>query len=71
MLIIDCFFQLTILANTSYYIATMNEGVFDGASFATELASAIRGVVAGVTVVYDESKNSLSIRPSTGYIKIL
>ena len=48
----------------------MNEGVYNGTEFATELSSAIGAVVAGVTVVYNSDNNSLSIRPPTGYIKI-
>ena len=62
--------QITILSNTSYYIATMNEGVYNGTEFAAELSSASASVVAGVTVVYNSEINSLIIRPTTGYIKI-
>ncbi len=63
------YFQITILSNTSYYIATMNEGVYNGTEFATELPSAIGAVVSGVTVAYNSVNNSLRVTPSTGYIK--
>ena len=38
--------------------ATMNEGVFDGAGFATALGAAIRGVASGVTTTYNSANNS-------------
>ena len=67
------YFQINVLANVQYYIATMNEGVYDGAAFATELGAAISGVVSGVTVTYSPSNNTLGISVASlanGYIKI-
>ena len=31
------YFQINVLDNVQYYIATMTEGVYDGVAFATEL----------------------------------
>lgn len=67
------YFQINVLANVQYYIATMNEGVYDGAAFATELGAAITGVVSGVTVTYSSANNSLVISVASianAYIKI-
>ena len=67
------YFQINVLDNVQYYIATMNEGVFDGAGFATELGAAITGVVSGVTTTYNPTNNSLGISVASitnAYIKI-
>ena len=67
------YFQINVLANVQYYIATMNEGVYDGAAFAAELGDAISGVASGVTVTYSPSNNTLGISVASlanGYIKI-
>ena len=66
-------FQINVLDNVQYYIATMSEGVYDGAAFATELGAAITGVVSGVTVTYSPSNNTLGISVASlanAYIKI-
>ena len=67
------YFQINVLSDVQYYIATMNDGVFDGSAFATELGAAITGVVSGVTVTYNSANNSLVISIASlanGYIKI-
>ena len=35
------YFQISILDNTTYYIATMNQGVYNGDEYAAELNAAI------------------------------
>ena len=67
------YFQISVLDNVQYYIATMNEGVFDGASFAIELGAAITSVASGVTTTYNSTNNSLVISVASlanAYIKI-
>ena len=67
------YFQINVLTDVKYYIATMTAGVYDGADFATELGAAITGVVAGVTVTYNSANNSLVISIASlanGSIKI-
>ena len=67
------YFQINILDNVQYYIAVMNEGVYDGPGFATELGAAITGLVSGVTTTYSSTNNSLLISVASianGYIKI-
>ena len=67
------YFQINILDNVQYYIAVMNEGLYDGPGFATELGAAITGVVSGVTITYNSANNSLVISVASiasGYIKV-
>ena len=67
------YFQINVLSDVKYYIATMTDGVYDGADFATELGAAITGVVSGVTVTYNSANNSLVISIASlanGNIKI-
>ena len=67
------YFQINVLDNVQYYIATMNEGAYDGLSFSTELGASIAAVVSGVTCGYNPANNSLAITvssPANGYIKI-
>ena len=67
------YFQISVLDNVQYYIATMNEGAFDGVSFSTELGASISAVVSGVTTTYSPANNSLLISVASlanAYIKI-
>ena len=67
------YFQINVLSNVQYYIATMNEGVYDGASFASELSGAITSVAPGITTTYNLSRNTLLISAESlanTYIKI-
>jgi hypothetical protein len=51
----------------------MNESVYDGAAFATELVAAITGVVSGATTTYSSANNSLVISVASianAYIEI-
>jgi hypothetical protein len=62
-----------VLDNVQYYIATMNEGAFDGVSFSTELGASISAVVSGVTTTYSPANNSLLFSVASlanAYIKI-
>jgi hypothetical protein len=67
------YFEINIMDNITYYIATMNEGVYDGEEYATELNAAITSVNSSVVTLYTSANNKLTISITSmpnAYLKI-